>query len=61
MSEADYAAFVEVIAAPAAPVPALVELSRRAPPWEQAQQAVDHGSNGVNSSQTNGSTGDNAR
>ena len=36
MSEADHAAFVEAITAPAAPVPAIVELSQRVAPWEQA-------------------------
>ena len=34
MSEAGFAAFVEAVTAPAAPVPELVELFRRKAPWE---------------------------
>lgn len=61
MSEVDYTAFVEAIAAPAAPVPSLVELSRRVAPWEQMQQAADHHDNDVSSSQSNDPTGDHTR
>lgn len=34
MSPEGFAGFLEVLAAPAAPVPKMVELARRAAPWE---------------------------
>ena len=36
MSEAGFAAFLEIVAAPAAAVPAMIELFDRAAPWEDA-------------------------
>jgi len=36
MSEAGFAAFLEIVAAPAAAVPAMIELFDRAAPWEGA-------------------------
>ena len=39
MSPQGFAGFIEVLAAPAAPVPEMVELARRPAPWEAGYEA----------------------
>jgi uncharacterized protein (DUF1778 family) len=38
LSAASYEAFLEAISQPAKPVPEMVELFKRKPPWEEAER-----------------------